>query len=534
MAVTNKTRQQAWRERHPEQARASARDRMRRLRERRKLAAVKPPPELPTVHAPARALVEWARDALRVPPGHPAAGSPMVIPSYAADFLSAGWTAHESALSVARKNAKSAVCAALALAHLCGPLRRPGWRGAVASLSLGKAKELRDQVVAIAAASGLEITERRSPYPGAILSDTGSLETLSADKHSGAASSYDLVICDETGLMPERARDLLGGLRSSLSAKGGRIVHISVRGDSPLFKEVLENPANVVRVHAAPEGCAVDDRKAWAAANPTLGVVKQIAYMENEVQRIQAVPSDEASFRAFDLNQALSPSEEMLCQLSDWLGCVTNTPPERKGGCVVGLDLGGSRSMTAAVVLWPATGRIETYGAFPVAPSLALRGSADGCGRMYEQAAHDGELWQLGERTTNVQGFIRRLRERLAGERVIVCGADRYRRAEVEELQLPWPMAWRGQGASAKADGSHDVRACQRMIIEKRIRSGPSRLLESALANCRIRRDGSGNPALDKAKAHGRIDCASALVIACGLADIEGSRPVTWRPGGLV
>ena len=122
------------------------------------------------------------------------------------------------------KNAKSAVCAILALGHLCGPLRTPGWRGSIASITKEKAAELRNQVAQIAEASGLDVTIRRSPYPGAIISATGMLETLSADRGAGHASGFDLVIVDETGLMPERSRELLAGLRSSVSAKGGRIV----------------------------------------------------------------------------------------------------------------------------------------------------------------------------------------------------------------------------------------------------------------------------------------------------------------------
>ena len=62
----------------------------------------------------------------------------------------------------------------------------------------------------IALASGLDVKVRRTPYPGVIESSTGSLDTLSADRTAGHASGYDLVIVDETGLFPIRARDLPG------------------------------------------------------------------------------------------------------------------------------------------------------------------------------------------------------------------------------------------------------------------------------------------------------------------------------------
>ena len=210
----------------PTAARIAARERKRRQRARERAAkataAVLAFPG-PSTADPVGELAVWAAATLKVPPGHPLAGQPMALPDFAESFLRAGWGAHESALSMGRKNAKSAICAVLALGHLVGPLRSPGWRGAIASVSKEKAAELRGQVAAIIEASGLddEVTIRRSPYPGVIASGTGTLEVLSSDRTAGHSSSFDLVIVDETGLMPERSRELLAGLRSSVSAKGG-------------------------------------------------------------------------------------------------------------------------------------------------------------------------------------------------------------------------------------------------------------------------------------------------------------------------
>ena len=247
----------------------------------------------------------------------------MELPSFAADFLRDGWNAHESALTCGRKNAKSAILGVLGLGFLCGPLRRPGFRMAIASLTKEKATELRNQIQAIGEASGLdELTYRRSPYPGAISSDTGIIETLSSDRTAGHASGYDLVIVDETGLFPERSRELLAGLRSSVSAKGGRIIHISVRGDSPLFDEVLDNPMTVTAIYEAAADCELTDRQAWAQANPGLGTIKSLAYMEAESAASRNMyASDEPSFRAYDLNARLDPTKEMIFSPDDIRGC---------------------------------------------------------------------------------------------------------------------------------------------------------------------------------------------------------------------
>ena len=56
------------------------------------------------------------------------------------------------------------------LGRLAGPLRIPGYRGGVTSVSKEKAGELKMQMQAIAEASGLAGVEfRRSPTPGHIL-----------------------------------------------------------------------------------------------------------------------------------------------------------------------------------------------------------------------------------------------------------------------------------------------------------------------------------------------------------------------------
>ena len=100
----------------PNAERIASRERQRRYRARqrakRQQATVL---AFPVPEDPVGALVAWSRDVLRVPVGHPRAGEPMELPGFAVEFLRAGWAAHESALCIARKNAKSAICAVLAL-----------------------------------------------------------------------------------------------------------------------------------------------------------------------------------------------------------------------------------------------------------------------------------------------------------------------------------------------------------------------------------------------------------------------------------
>ena len=476
------------------------------------------------------ALAAWSLASLVVPPGHPRSGDPLVLPDFAQAFLVDALSARWSLLCCARKNAKSAICAILALGYLVGPLRALGWRGAVASLSKEKANELRKQAEEIALASKLEgLTFRRSPQPGRIESATGVLDVLAADKNAGAASGFDLVLIDELGLFPERSRDLVSSLRSSISARDGRVVALSVRGFSPLLQEMIDaagKTATAVHLYEAPEDCALDDRSAWSAANPGLGSVKSLAYMVEESERVRFTPTDEQDFRAYDLNQGLDPSREMILQVSDLKACiVVSDLPERRGPCVVALDIGESASGTASAIIWPQTGRTEFRLAFGDNPSLRDRARRDGA--PYVEMERRGELVTYPGRIVPVDAFLADLIEDLKGQRVLKLAADYYKEAEAQDVldraRVTWPREFRRAGRGPQ--GGRDVRGLQRLVIGGKLKFRESLAFASAVKGSKLHRDGNANPALDKSGARDRIDVLSAAVIAAGVAEPLFDRP---------
>ncbi len=481
------------------------------------------------------ALAKWCRDTLKVPPGHANAGQPLVIPPYGIDFIRDALHARESLLCIARKNAKSAIIAAFLLARLCSGLpglHIRGYRGGVTSVTKEKANELRMQMEAIATASNLlsKVRFLRTPAPGRVVSTTGAVDILSADKSAGHASGFDDAIVDEIGLLEERHRELVNGMRSSISARSGRFIALSIRGLAPFTREMIERrKQDVVNVHlyAAPARCKLTDEDAWRAANPGLDFgIKSMDYMRGEAEHAAAIPADESAFRAYDLNQEVEPSQEMIVSVGAWekVLCQPEDLPEDRGPVVIGFDAGGAASMTAAVILWTETGRCEAYGAFGDLPSLAARGKADGVGTLYLQMASEGALTIYPGLVTPVAPFLAFLANRVAGHPVLAAGADRYRRNEVtqylRDAGLDWRMVWRGTGASPTADGSRDIRAFQRAVLQRRIRfMDPCTIMESAIGDSQLRYDAAGNPALDKARFAGRIDALSSAVIAAGLAE---------------
>ncbi len=463
----------------------------------------------------------------------------MVIPEYGVKFLTDALGHRESLLCMARKNSKSGIVAVLALAHLAGPLRQRGWRGAVASLNTAKAGELALQAEQIAEASGLTgLTFRKAPRH--ILGTDTRLDILSSDKNVGAASGYDWIACDELGLFPPNAREMVSSLRSSLSARDGKLLALSVRGASELLQEILDRSHlddTSAHLYAADPDCALDDVEQWQKANPGLAVdIKSTAYMEAESKRVLATPGDQNHFRCFDLNEALDPSRSMIVAVTDWQACTTDKLPPRQGEVVVGVDLGGSASMTALVAVWIRTGRMEAWGAYGDNPDLKTRGTEDGVGNRYEQMAERNELFVYPGRTTPCIAFLRDIFEnKLRGHPVIALAADRHRKSDlydaidqsgirVDSVEL------RGMGASASAHGSADVRTFQKLVLNQDIKTRPSLLMVSAIKEGHVDYDRLGNPFIEKSRSRGRIDALSAGVLAAGLMNRYMHKPKKKKP----
>lgn len=174
--------------------------------------------------------------------------------------------------------------------------------------------------------------------------------------------------------------------------------------------------------------------------------------------------------------------------------------------------------------------------AFGDIPSLRERGKRDGAN--YVLMEKRGELKTYPGRVTPVKEFLSDIAADLAGCRVARLAGDSYKDSEImdwlEQSRLRWPREFRRVGAGK--DGGRDVRAFQRLTLNKRLKMRASLALSTAIANSIIRRDGNGNPALDKSKSKGRIDLLSAAVIAAGLAEPKFNqvhRPA-WRSAGAI
>ena len=500
-------------------------------------AAAEPPS---AAEAVADVVRRWSKERLLVPAG-PLAGQPFMIDDWQYDFLvdALALGIREAGLSVARKNGKSGLIAALFLCYLVGPLNVPNWRGIVVSLTGELAKELRNACQEIAEASDLPgVRIIRSPTPGGIEGDNGArLRILAADRSSGHAIGADLVVIDEAGLLDEAKRDLWNACLSSVSGRDGQLLCISVQGFGPMFKELRGRKGHrAVAWHEYSCEPDVDltDAEQWHQANPGLATgIKSLSYMQDMAERAAATPADARAFRTLDLNSPGSPSQDVIVDVGDWRQCVVDDVPAATGPCYVGLDLGGARSFTGAAAYYPETYRLDVWASVGGNPTLEQRGQFDGVAGLYVTQRDRGELTvHEGFRETPVEPFLLDAAERLDGVAIRGIAADRYKQATVqdalEQAKLrPWLrwLDWRGQGYR---DGAEDVVAFQKAVYGGRIRIGRNLLLETAIMESMLAYDEAGNAKLDKRRHRGRIDALSAAVLAVSM----GERNRKTRPSG--
>ena len=142
-----------------------------------------------------------------------------------------------------------------------------------------------------------------------------------------------------------------------------------------------------------------------------------------EVERIRGAPGDENSFRAFDLNQSLSPTREMLCSPDDLRQCFVDELPERAGPAYLGFDFGEATSATACAAVWPSTGRTECWMAYGdvhhQSPSVHV-----GTTRHMRRWSTAASCGLYPGRVVHVSEFLSDVQADLAGVRVAGAAAD--------------------------------------------------------------------------------------------------------------
>ena len=491
---------------------------------------------------------------LKIPEGK-LAGQPLKLAGFQMQFVRGALAdgVMVGVLSIGRGNAKTAVSAGLALGHLVGawddqPKREILFAarnrdqaktafGFLVGFIEGLPDDQRDQFI-IRRGSKLEVE-----FEG---NGGGLARCIAADGKSILGGAPTLAIMDERAAWErEKGDNLENAILSGLGKRDGRafIISTSAPDDSNTFSRWLDEPppGTYVQEHRPAFGLPADDLDSLLQANP--GAVEGIGstpeWLTAQAKRaIARGGSALSSFRNLNRNERVSTeNRSVLVTVDEWLSSevAPDALPDRSGPCILGVDLGGSRSMSAAAFYWPHTGRLEAVGTFPGSPGLADRGAADGVSDRYVQMNERGELSVMGDATVPPGPWLAEIVRKLDGITPACIVGDRFRHAEFTEAMEKAglgrvPFIYRGFGWK---DGSEDIERFRRALFDGEVKAVPSLLLRSAMSDAIVLNDPANNAKLAKARSLGRIDAAAATVLAVAqgarmLAQPERKARVQW------
>lgn len=437
--------------------------------------------------------------------------------------------AKTSAVSVARGNGKTTICAGLAVAALVGPLRERRGETVVVASSFAQARITFEHIVAFLRPL---LNEHRRRFRigdsanSALIEDreTGCrVRCVGSDPRRAHGLAPVLTLADEPAQWEHtKAEAMVAALRTaSGKIPGSRFVALGTRPADPShwFAKMLDGGAGYAQCHAAHPDDPPFHRRTWKKANPSLDHMPDLEEaIRDEARQARFDPALLAAFRALRLNLGVSDTEvQVLLDAGLWASL--ERVAAREGPCCWGIDLGTSAAQSAIAAFWPATGALSCLSAFPCEPGLEERGLRDGVGRLYRECADRGELYQLGQRATDVPALLRLGLERFGKPDLVV--ADRWREAELRDALdaagvPPAVLEVRGMGYK---DGAEDVRQFRRACAEGRVAPSPSLLLRSAMAEARTVSDPAGNAKLCKGSEGGRRmrardDAAAAAIVS--------------------
>ena len=447
-------------------------------------------------------------------------------------------------VSLGRKNGKTALAGALALAHLCGPEAVPRGQVVSAAADRGQASLIYAELRAFALAQP-HLANRlifRDFNKTVEDVDTGSMfSALSADARKAHGLSPTFAIADEVAQW--RGRELFDAIATGAGAHDeALLLAISTRSPDPNnpLEELLRYGEGVADgtipdptfrsfVWTAPLGADPWAEETWRAANPALGDFRSLDDVRAQAMQAQRVPSKESSFRAFTLNQPVAPDDRFV-HADDWDAC--SAEGEATGPCYAALDLSsGAADLTAFALFWPETGALKVRAFIPDA-DLEQKMQQDRA--PYREWIARGLVVPMPGRAIDRPWLVNWIAQAVDGLDLAAVGHDRWGLKDLQAVMdregVTLPMREHGQGFK---DMAPSINALETAVLKGTLRHGGNPLLRWAVGNAVVDIDPAGNRKLTKARAHGRIDPLMAAVMAVGLAGREPPAPTYAFTGML-
>ena len=349
---------------------------------------------------------------------------------------------------------------------------------------------------------------------------------LSSDSRRayGLGSDLNLAVLDEPGAFQPTSgerlwQSLLGSLGKNSSARilaVGTLAPGAIGGWWQSFVEGGSGPGKHVQLI---QGSELTWRN-WdnvLEANPCTTINKNLVRTLKR-EHDEALLNDRAasSFLRFRMNinaPEVTHAQELITS-AEWERVCARPVPPCEGKPVIGVDLGGSRSWSAACAVWP-SGRIESWAIAPGVPSLAEQEREDQAApSSYVELMRSGGLSvDVGRAVPGVETLLSRI---WAWEpAAIVC--DPYRSAEL--YQAVGGRVRVVERARGSAESTSNVQALRARLLdtEAGVTEASRGLLGAAFAQTVLTVDASGLARVKKLdRNRSRDDAAAALLLAAG------------------
>ena len=432
-------------------------------------------------------------------------------------------------LSIGRKNGKSALIAAILLAHLVGPEAKQNSQivsGARSRKQAGIIFKLSEKMIRLS--PRLVGIIKIVPSEKKLIGLPMNVEYEASSAEAGTAHGFSpvLAILDEVGQVRGPTDSFVEAIETSQGAHDDPLllaISTQAATDGDLFSIWLDDAANakdpriVSHVYTAPEDCEVMDRKAWKAANPALGKFRALKNLEDFAKQADRLPAKENSFRWLYLNQRIEATSPFLNR-GEWQANKAAPQVDSGATCFAGLDLSSSRDLTAFVMVFP-----DLNGGYSVVPQFFM--PADGIRDRAKEDKVPYDVWAKQGFITLIDGPVivpavvaQHVAEAAENFDFQLLAYDRWRindfTRELDNIGVQLPMQPYGQGFKDMAPA---VDKLERLVVDHKLKHGDNPVLNMCAANAVAERDPAGNRKLNKAKSIGRIDGLVALAMALGV-----------------
>lgn len=475
------------------------------------------------------AVIAFIEAALRVPEGRHV-GRPITLMEWQKRFIADVYDnpagTRRAILSIARKNGKSAVVAALALAHLAGPLRKQNQQIAIGARSIKQASiifKLAEKMVALNPALAARINVKPS-IKSMIDRDTGGeLFALAAEGATAHGYSPSVVILDELGAVVGPSDPFVEALVTAQLAYDDALtlcVSTQAASDGDLFSQWIDDartsgdPRQVCHLYTAALEMGIDDPEAWRAANPAIGGFLNAEAIGKEADVAMRLSSARQSFEWLHLNRRVTRLSGLVPR-DAWAAVCSPDARIPEGASVTGgLDLSAVRDLTALVLIYDDGDRKIVEPHFWL-PSEGLREKAAKDRAPYDAWAKDGFLHTVDGPVITYDAVASDIAELARRYEFGAIAFDRWRindfKAALDRVGLELELVEHGQGYR---DFGPAVDRLERAIANKELLAPVHPILTMCIMGAVVESDQAGNRKLNKAKASQRIDGAVALAMA--------------------